>query len=70
MTWMSCIGPCISCGRVFSFNPERVPSIRWKGEREPVCRDCIESANVIRVACGLAPHAILPGAYDEMEVDG
>ncbi len=48
-----------------SYNPERVPSLIVKGQREPLCRDCIEPVNAIRRAAG-APDTIvpLPGAYD------
>jgi hypothetical protein len=53
---------------VFSYNPERVPSIRVKGEKQAVCRTCIEIANPGRVAKGLPPIVPLPGAYDAQEV--
>lgn len=69
MSYMSALGPCICCGTVFSFNPERVPSTRAiTGSREPVCRSCMEAANAKRAAMGLEPHPILPGAYDAEEV--
>lgn len=77
--YMSCMGVCITCGTFFSFNPERVPSIRvsrvnnsWqldpKGKREPICRDCMERSNKIRRERGIAEVPILSGAYDAEEV--
>lgn len=59
-----CLGSCINCGKPFSFNPVKVPSIRVNGVREPVCKPCVETANVERVAAGLEPFAINPDAYD------
>lgn len=77
------LGPCIACGRVFSFNPDLVPSIPVGpgpggrpeprhpdagGRREPVCEACVTRANPLRVANGLDPIEILPGAYEAGEV--
>lgn len=58
------IGCCFVCRGTFTFNPERVPSIRVDGHRQPVCRNCMDRANAVRKERGLEPHAILPGAYD------
>jgi len=58
------VGTCWSCGAVFGFNPDRVPSIMVGGQRRQVCRDCIERANPRRVANGLDPVVPLPGAYE------
>lgn len=80
MAYMSWIGNCIGCGQMFSFNPERVPSIRmsrtgegWKldpnGHREPVCRNCVERGNAERRKRGMPEIPILPGAYEAEEVD-
>lgn len=61
-------GACWSCGRTFGFNPDRVPSIRdARGERQPVCADCMASANELRRSRGEPPHRILPGAYEPAE---
>lgn len=68
MGYLIALGPCVGCGRMFSFNPERVPSVRINGEREPLCRDCVEIGNRFRVSQGKEPVPILPGAYDETEV--
>lgn len=69
MAFMSAIGPCICCGRPFSFNPEKVPSTRAiTGTREPVCRSCMDALNAKREAAGLPPFPILPDAYTAEEV--
>lgn len=58
-------GPCVVCGSIFSFNPVRVPSVRdSNGERQQVCRSCVESANHIRKERGLEPFPIFPDAYE------
>ena len=60
---------CFGCGRIFTYNPLRVPSIRspQTGTKEPVCRDCIERANPIRIKNGLAPIVPAPDAYDPVD---
>lgn len=64
MGYMLAYGSCIACGRPFAFNPVRVPSLRVRGTREPVCEPCMNRANTTRAAAGLPLLAILPGAYD------
>lgn len=64
MGWALCSGCCARCGAVFSFNPNKVPSIRIHGNREPICRPCVETANPQRIANGLAPIAIAADAYE------
>jgi len=54
------MGPCFSCGAVFSYNPHRVPSIPVEGVRQAICLDCVERANPERKANNLpeiVPHA-------------
>lgn len=65
-------GPCWACHKVFDFNPLRVPSL-WdeQGVKQPICRRCIERANITRRRLGLPPHEIHPDAYtliDEAEL--
>jgi hypothetical protein len=60
-------GPCYGCRRMFSFSAERVPSIVVDGQREPICQECVDRANLIRVAEGLPPIVPLPGAYEPDE---
>lgn len=66
MGYALCHGPCLSCGRIFAFNPMRVPSITSAktGTREPICQDCIARANPTRIANGLPPIVPHPDAYE------
>jgi len=78
MAFMWALGNCCICGRIFSFNPERTPSVRGfyddngfhldhAGKREPVCLPCMTAGNEIRRRNGKKPFAIQPGAYQEDE---
>jgi len=60
---------CYTCKGIFWCNPHRVPSININGEREPICRTCVERANPRRVANGLDPIQVLPGAYEPVDED-
>jgi hypothetical protein len=62
-----CTSPCAGCGRLFSYNPVRVPSIRIKGTREPICRVCIDRVNPTREANGLPPIAPAADAYEPVD---
>jgi hypothetical protein len=65
---MIATGPCISCGQLFSFNPELVSSTTAiTGTKEPVCRVCMDAINAKRKSMGLPPVDILPGAYEPTE---
>ena len=65
MGYAMVISPCFGCGNLFSYNPNKVPSIRdGKGERQPVCRNCVERVNPQRVANGLEPIVPDPEAYE------
>jgi hypothetical protein len=64
------MSPCLCCGRVFSYNPHKVPSSSAvTGEREPVCRPCMEAGNRMRVERGMAPHPIHPEAYEALPAE-
>jgi hypothetical protein len=67
--WIYVYGECVGCRRPFYFNPDRVPSIRIKGEREPICENCVARVNPRRIANGLPPIVPLPGAYDPEECE-
>jgi hypothetical protein len=69
MGFMLATGECMRCHKLFSFNPNLVPSVTVNGFRKPICADCVAWANPIRVANGLAAIQILPGAYEAQEVD-
>jgi hypothetical protein len=68
MGYMTAMSACFGCNRLFSYNPERVPSIRVNGEREPICAECVARANPERAKNGLELIVPLPGAYDAEEV--
>ena len=58
---------CFGCGQPFGFNPNRVPSIRVEGKREPICINCVERANPLREANGLPKIIPHPDAYEPIE---
>ena len=60
-------GPCISCGRLFGFNPVRVPSVFVNDVREPVCRTCVERANELRKEKGMDLFTVYPDAYEPVD---
>lgn len=62
-----CLAPCIGCGGLFCFHPDRVPSLLVDGVREPICEDCVRAVNPIRKANGLEEIVPLPGAYEPAE---
>jgi hypothetical protein len=63
MGYAYCTSLCFGCGQLFSFNPVRVPSIRVRGNREPVCETCVARVNPERIKNGLAPIVPHPDAY-------
>jgi hypothetical protein len=64
MGYALCMGTCFACHKTFGFNPLRVPSLHINGAREPICRECVEAANPMRIANGLEPIVPAPDAYD------
>lgn len=63
--YMFCMGSCINCKRTITFNPNKVPSIRVAGEREPLCEACFAKWNEIhRTSKGLDPVPLHPDAYE------
>ena len=63
MGWVTCIAECFGCKKVFGFNPNKVPSIRVSGNKEPICQSCVEWANPLRVENGLEEIQVDPEAY-------
>jgi len=58
-------GNCWTCGGLFTFNPVRVPSITdGSGVRQPICRNCIELANRMRMDKGMEPFPVPVDAYE------
>lgn len=64
MGYAIAFGPCVCCKVPFGFNPVRVPSITINGQREPVCKQCIDKANPLRVEKGLPPIVPAADAYE------
>ncbi len=58
--------PCYVCGRLFTSNPNSVPSF----ENQPICRPCIERVNEERRKNRLPEWPILPDAYGVAEEIG
>lgn len=54
------MGECGSCHKFFSFHPHFVPSVN----NVPICKECIDSANPIRVERGLPEIKYHPRAYE------
>lgn len=68
MGYVTAMSPCIGCGRVFSFNPVRVPSCSAvTGKREPICQVCVDRVNPMRIKNGLEPIVPHPDAYEACE---
>jgi len=68
MGYVLSYGECGKCDEGFSFNPTTVPIIQTeRGERLPICRECIERANIILEAIGAEPEYINPNAYSSID---
>lgn len=73
--WALAFSPCFGCGRVFGYNPHRVPSIpigpdgqvSASGDRKPICRNCVTLVNPMREEHGLDPIVIYPDSYEPIE---
>jgi len=64
MGYAQAFSECFGCKKFFAYNPHRVPSVIWKGNREPICRKCVETSNPQRIENGLEPIKINPDAYE------
>ena len=68
MSYALCHGHCIGCGRLFSFNPVRVPSLPAHlsptKTREPICQSCVDRVNPERIKNGLPPIVPAADAYE------
>lgn len=69
MGYVLCHSACFGCGRLISYNPLRVPSIRdpKTGSKEPICLDCVNRVNPQRIKNGLEPIRPAPDAYQACE---
>ena len=58
------ISPCVGCDNIVAANPNWCPSIKVKGKREPLCRNCFDLWNKVnRIDKGLDPVELHPDAY-------
>jgi hypothetical protein len=73
MGYVTVTGICYGCKKPFSFHPNKVPSIRINGVREPICKDCVDRVNPLRKKKGLPPITYCADAYsvgqDENEIN-
>jgi hypothetical protein len=61
MGYLSLLGDCGACGRLFMSNPGLVSSLRLPDGRQVIfCRACVEAANPERERRGLPPVAYEP----------
>jgi hypothetical protein len=69
MGYAMVVSACLSCKKLFSYNPHKVPSIRRTPDspREPVCASCMTYFNIERAKRGLPPLAVHPEAYNAIE---
>ena len=45
MGYLIMMGSCAACHSLIQFNPNKVPSIRINGKREPLCLNCANRWN-------------------------
>ena len=60
---------CFGCNRLFCYNPLRVPSIKspYTGVKEPICFECVQRVNPMRIKNGLPPIKPFRDAYDPVD---
>jgi hypothetical protein len=51
------------------FNPNKVPSVRINGVKQPLCKACVDKVNAKRALIGMPPFKIEPGAYEAASED-
>ena len=64
MGYTTLLARCLNCGRWFCSNLYLVPSCN----NEPICKQCVDHVNPIRIANGLGPIVYDSGAYEVQEV--
>jgi len=67
MGYAMCFSDCFACHKMFGFNPNTVPSIPIDGDRKPICLECVEKANPMRVKNGLDLIIVREGAYEAID---
>jgi len=60
MGYIVTTGICLGCGKMFSFHPNKVPSLNG----QPLCKECVDKVNPIRIEKGLDPITYAKDAYD------
>jgi Fe-S-cluster-containing dehydrogenase component len=71
MAYVFVTSQCFGCQRLFSYHPNKVPSINQGGTRYPICQTCVDRVNPMREKNGLPLIVPQPGAYepaDENEI--
>jgi hypothetical protein len=66
MGYVVVMSPCLNCGSVMSYNPNKVPAVRdAQGVKQPICEPCHTALNNEREKLGLErwPEP-MPGAYE------
>jgi len=68
MGYLTMLCDCCACGTLIQCNPDKVPSLRLNGKREPLCRACFGKWNEVhRTSKGLDPVALDPEAYSPLD---
>ena len=67
MGYVTGYSACAGCGRLFTYNPVRVPSVVINGSREPICQSCVNRVNPLRRERGLPEIVPAPDAYEACE---
>jgi hypothetical protein len=62
--YMTMMADCFLCGKLFSSNPNKVPSV----QNQPICESCMVRVQEARKAQGMKPFPVPPGAYEAEEV--
>lgn len=65
MSYVIATGICLGCGKVMTFNPNKVPSLN----NQPICKACVEYVNPIRRAKGLPEITYSKDAYDIIDAE-
>lgn len=70
MGYFMLITSCYMCKRVFTCNPDKVPSVKIEGVKEPICESCVKWMQQRQREMGVPVWADpLPGAYDAADED-
>lgn len=62
IAWL--VASCVACHTAFTCNPHKVPSLRLRGFREPLCKPCAERWIKLHPDAGFV---IAPDAYEPID---